>query len=246
MVETIEAMVVEIPGRKLRHVTVKGLSVLEGKIVSRFAALPEPTTEAIRGVRREFSSQLAEALPEVVVRLALKLARRPGIGYRFFAYELVQHHKQALRSLTAGSLEELGQGIDSWGAVDSFACYLAGPAWRERQVSDALIKRWARSKDRWWRRAALVSTVPLNSKARGGTTDVSRTLEICELLIDDRDDMVVKAMSWALRELAKRNPEPVYAFLAQHEDNLASRVTREVKNKLNTGLKNARRRRTQL
>jgi 3-methyladenine DNA glycosylase AlkD len=34
---------------------------------------------------------------------------------------------------------------------------------------------------------------------------VSPTLEVCRALIDDRDDMVVKALSWALRELANRN-----------------------------------------
>jgi 3-methyladenine DNA glycosylase AlkD len=31
------------------------------------------------------------------------------------------------------------------------------------------------------------------------------------LLVDDRDDMVVKAMSWALRELAKHDPKAVRA-----------------------------------
>ncbi len=159
---------------------------------------------------------------------------------RFVAYELVHHHKPSFDSLNAGSLEELGQGLDSWGAVDSFACYLAGPAWRERQVSDALIKRWAVSKDRWWRRAALVSTVPLNLKSRGGSGDQSRTLDICAMLVNDRDDMVVKALSWALRELAKRYPKAVREFLAEHADELAPRVLREVNNKIVSGLKNAR------
>ncbi|HUS10646.1 MAG TPA: DNA alkylation repair protein, partial [Pyrinomonadaceae bacterium] len=65
--------------------------------------------------------------------------------------------------------------------------------------------RWARSKNRWLRRTALVSTVPLNNKARGGRGDSERTLMICEMLLDDRDDMVIKALSWALRELSKRD-----------------------------------------
>jgi 3-methyladenine DNA glycosylase AlkD len=149
------------------------------------------------------------------------------------AYELVQHHKQAVASLNARCLEELGQGLDSWVAVDTFACYLAGPAWRERQVSDALIKRWARSRDRWWRRAALVSTVPLNLKARGGTGDQSRTLDICAMLVKDRDDMVVKALSWALRELAKRDPESVRGFLAEHEYELAPACSSRSKQQTN-------------
>jgi len=89
----------------------------------------------------------------------------------------------------------------------------------------------------WWRRAALVSTVPLNRVA-GTTGDPARTLRICSMLIADRADMVVKAMSWALRELAKRNAAAVRQFVEQHEQVLASRVIREVRNKLSTGLKN--------
>jgi 3-methyladenine DNA glycosylase AlkD len=97
-------------------------------------------------------------------------------------------------------LEEIGQGIDSWWTVDAFARTLAGPAWL-KEVSDDLIQRWARSQDHWWWRAALVSTVALNLRSKGGTGDVKRTLGICHLLVGDHDDMVVKAMSWALREL---------------------------------------------
>ena len=58
------------------------------------------------------------------------------------------------------------------------------------------------------------------------------------MLVHDRDDMVVKAMSWALRALAVRDPKAVERFLAQNREALAPRVLREVRNKLTTGLKN--------
>jgi 3-methyladenine DNA glycosylase AlkD len=59
-------------------------------------------------------------------------------------------------------------------------------------------------------------------------------------LIDDRDDMVVKALSWALRELAKRDAAAVEGFLSSNGSTLAPRVIREVRSKLRTGLKNPR------
>jgi 3-methyladenine DNA glycosylase AlkD len=58
--------------------------------------------------------------------------------------------------------------------------------------------------------------------------------------------MVVKAMSWALRELVVHNPDAVREFLSEHEDTLAGRVKREVGNKLATGLKYPRRRISEL
>src|SRR6266704_2771857 len=216
---------------------------LMDEIDSRIRALPNLKAESVRSVRKEFSKRLVNTSPQIVISLSLRLLQldRPDFEYRFVAYELVSYHKAALRSLGEKELELFGQGIDSWEDVDTFACYLAGPAWREHQVPDELIHRWARSEDRWWRRCSLVCTVALNNKARGGSGDTTRTLWVCRILVSDRDDMVVKAMSWSLRELSRRDPDAVRAFLLEHKGMLARRVEREVNTRLTTGLKNPRR-----
>ena len=213
---------------------------LASEIVGRMRTLASFSTADVRALRREFSKRIARAPAEQVLDLAFLLLGRPDFLFRFLAYELVCHHRAALQSLGAKELERFGHGLDSWPAVDTFASYLSGPAWREHQVPDSLIHRWARSEDRWRRRAALVSTVPLNNKARGGTGDSERTLKVCSMLTNDRDDMVVKALSWALRELAKRDPKAVREFLESHKEILAARVIREAQDKLSTGLKNPR------
>jgi 3-methyladenine DNA glycosylase AlkD len=210
-------------------------------LLTRIAELPARTTEPVRAVRRDFSARLSRDPAAVVLDLAYRLLDEGGFTNRFVAYELVAHHRAALRSVGPAELERLGRGMDTWEAVDTFASYLAGPAWREGQVGDALVHAWARSPDVWWRRAALVSTVPLNTRARGGRGDAARTLAVCEMLTADREDMVVKALSWALRELAKRDPDAVRTFIDRHRTSLAARVLREVGNKLATGLKNPRR-----
>jgi 3-methyladenine DNA glycosylase AlkD len=216
---------------------------LVAEIDDRLLALPNLKAENVRNVRRGFSKRLANTSPQILIALSLRLLQlgRSGFEYRFVAYELVCHHKAALRCLGEKELELLGRGISSWEDVDTFSCYLAGPAWREHQVPDELIHRWALSEDRWWRRAALVCTVALNNKARGGSGDSARTLEVCRILVSDRDDMVVKAMSWSLRELSRRDPRAVGAFLEEYESELTARVLREVRAKLTTGLKNPRR-----
>ena len=211
------------------------------EISERIFLLESFTTQCIRTLRREFSKRLAKSTPRFVVDVALRLLDHHTIEHRFVAYELVCCHQAALASLGEKDLRLLGRGLGSWSSVDMFACFLSGPAWRQRQIPDRVIHHWAHSKDRWWRRASLVSTVPLNSKARGGTGDTPRTLEVCRLLISDRDDMVVKALSWALRELSKRDSGAVRLFLAEHRQILSARVVREVQNKLSTGLKNPKR-----
>jgi 3-methyladenine DNA glycosylase AlkD len=202
-------------------------------------ALPLQNSPTVREVRRKYSQMLKAADPAFVVEVARELVHR--YGYRGHAYELLLFHKGAFRSLGEAEVVDLGRGINSWGSVDSFGRLVSGPAWRDRQVTDELIHKWARSEDRWWRRAALVSTVALNVRSHGGRGDVPRTLEVCRMLVDDHDDMVVKAMSWALRELVVHDPHAVREFLAEYENVLAARVKREVRNKLTTGLKNPRR-----
>jgi 3-methyladenine DNA glycosylase AlkD len=205
---------------------------------SQIHSLKSPTVPAARLLRRAWSKRLKNYDGETMLAFALKLQQLEAPLHRFIAQELVHHHKPAMLALQTNWLRQFGTGMATWDAVDVFASYLSGPAWREGQTTDAEIQRWAKSNDLWWRRAALVSTVPLNNKARGGKGDTSRTLMICEMLIDDREDMVVKAMSWALRELAKRDPSAVQRFVSQHKNHLAPRVTREVLNKLTTGKKN--------
>jgi 3-methyladenine DNA glycosylase AlkD len=219
----------------------ESLPSLATEIEQHLSVMRCSTAAELRAMRREFSRRLRAAEASTVFGVAERLLKTRGTVHRFVAYELIHHHPAALASLDAKRLECLGQGIDSWGAVDCFGVSLSGPAWRERFVKDSLIRGWARSEDHWWRRAALVSTVPLNSESRGGAGDVGRTLGICRLLQRDRDPMVMKALSWALRELAKRDPAAVRKYVSDRKDVLPALVLREVKNKLDTGVKNPKR-----
>ncbi len=219
-----------------QEATAKSVRELGAEIDSEIQALTVHSTPSLRAVRRKYSRRLKQADAAFVFRLVGQLLEIPEL--RWFAYELIAGHKAAFERLDETKLLELGRGIDSWWSVDAFARILAGPAWLGGRVSDDVVHRWARSQDRWWRRAALVSTVALNVRSQDGSGDVQRTISVCRILVGDRDDMVVKAMSWALRELVAHDADAVARFLDEHEKALAPRLKREVGNKLATGLKN--------
>ena len=210
---------------------------LASQIDGDLRALPDRTVAALRKERRHWSAILKKEPAEDVLALAIELFER--FGHRWIAYELLLFHPSALSLVGPETVERLAGTLTSWGDVDQFGCLLAGPAWRAGRIDDFTIHGWARRPDRWWRRAALVGTVPLNVRAQGGRGDVPRTLAVCEIVLRDRDDMVTKALSWALRELVVHDRAAVEAFLAEHDGILAPRVRREVRNKLTTGLKNA-------
>jgi 3-methyladenine DNA glycosylase AlkD len=201
-------------------------------------ALTTHNTTSERTLRRKYSTLIRTAPGAYALAFTRELFFKHD--HRWQAYELIAGHKAAFHSLNAELLEEFGQGINSWWTTDSFSRTLSGPAWRDGLIPDELMVKWAQSPNLWWRRAALVSTVAFNVRSQGGKGDVPRTIAICRMLVADHEDMVVKALSWALRELVYFDSQAVERFLNEHEQDLASRVKREVGNKLRTGLKNPR------
>ncbi len=191
----------------------------------------------MRAVRKQYSRLLRQEPSKFVYSFVHSLLEAGSWPARVIAWEVLEAHRAAFESLNDREVEKMANGLDDWGSIDLFGVTVVGQAWREGLVTDKKIHSWTKSPDRWRRRLALVATVPLNSKARGGSGDAGRTLRVCGLLLDDRDDMVVKALSWALRELAKRDPDSVKAFLEREDTRLAARVKREVRNKLSTGKK---------
>jgi 3-methyladenine DNA glycosylase AlkD len=177
--------------------------------------------------------------PEKLIQFAKELVEARIFECNQVAFELLWMNKTALRLLTLADLKELGKNMDNWATTDTFSVMLSGWVWRENQIADADILNWLNSENRWWRRAAVVSTVPLNLRSRGGKGDVKRTLMICEKVISDRDDMIVKALSWALRELSKSDKPAVKAFMGKYDKQVAGRVRKEVYTKLETGRKAA-------
>ncbi|MGA7126925.1 MAG: DNA alkylation repair protein [Chthoniobacterales bacterium] len=210
------------------------------QIENQAALAKSSTVPVLRAIRKRVSGQITGLDRSVIIEGALTLITN-GRVHRFVPYELVQYHPATMEKITWPEIEQLADGIASWSEVDSFGCSISGPAWAGERINDSKIKTWARSPNRWLRRAALVSTLALNGQPPAEES-TGRTLEICRMLVGDRDDMIVKALSWALRRLGTKDPIAARNFVDQHRAKLASRIVREVNRKLETGRKDGRRR----
>lgn len=195
-------------------------------------------TPAMRERIEKWQVEIQNLPPEKLIPFAKELVDTKIFEANHVAFELLWKNKTALNQLNLPDLEYLGKNMDNWATTDSFSIMLSGWAWRNNQITDNNILEWLSSENRWWKRAAVVSTVPLNLRARGGTGDTQRTLMICEKVVDNRDDMIVKALSWALRELSKSDKPAVQKFMEKYDSKLPGRVRREVYTKLETGRKN--------
>jgi 3-methyladenine DNA glycosylase AlkD len=215
----------------------KSSAELSKAVQQELASLPRLDTPSVRQIRQRYSRILRNEPGRFVYSFVLSLLNAGDWPARVVAWEVLATHPGAFGFLNDGEVEKMANGLNDWGSTDLFGVTVVGQAWREGLVSDKKIRSWTKSADRWRRRLALVATVPLNSKARAGRGDARRTLEVCRMLLEDRDAMVVKALSWALRELGKQDPAVVQEFIELHEDRIATLVKREVRNKLRTGKK---------
>jgi 3-methyladenine DNA glycosylase AlkD len=100
--------------------------------------------------------------------------------------------------------------VNNWDLVDASAPYIVGRHLRTRDR--ALLYRLAKSKRLWERRVAMVSTLGL--VAAGEHADA---LAVAELLLEDAEDLMHKAVGWVLREVGKRiGPDILRGFLRKH------------------------------
>lgn len=149
---------------------------------------------------------------------------------------LLEAYPQCLAALPWDVFERWRHDLDSWDMTDGLGWLLGAWVLGEPEARCEHLRMLINDADVWSRRFALVATARINRGATGFTAP-DLTLELVGQVKDERHPMVTKAVSWALRELIRHHHEEVAAYLAENETALASHVVREVRNKLETGLK---------
>ena len=99
--------------------------------------------------------------------------------------------------------------VNNWDLVDLSAPALVGGYLETR--SRKPLYRLAKSKSLWERRISILATFPFIRQ-----NEFADTLRIAELLLDDEEDLIHKAVGWMLREVGKRELETLEGFLREH------------------------------
>jgi len=99
--------------------------------------------------------------------------------------------------------------ISSWADHDALVHYLIAPMVAAKPARVKAVFRWAKSPDRWHRRAACVALIR-GARAKMFFPQIKR---LSETLIGDKDDMVQKGLGWLLRETAKFDAKRTVPYL---------------------------------
>ena len=99
--------------------------------------------------------------------------------------------------------------INNWDIIDTSAPHIVGAYLKDR--SKHKLYEFARSDSLWERRIAIMATFHYIRQ-----TEFEAALEISELLVHDKEDLIHKAVGWMLREIGKRDRVAEERFLKKH------------------------------
>jgi 3-methyladenine DNA glycosylase AlkD len=139
-------------------------------------------------------------------------------------------------ALRWSDFDRLRRSLDTWEATDGLAHYLAEWVAADLTRRSDRLRSMARSRHLWTRRLAVVTASQLNRHGLG----IELTVELVDQVRAERDPMITKAVSWALRELAVAAPHTAEEYLERRADELPAIAIRETRNKLRTGKKSGR------
>jgi 3-methyladenine DNA glycosylase AlkD len=102
--------------------------------------------------------------------------------------------------------------IDNWAKCDGFCNHTVGDLIVKCPEIVAEVKSWAKSSNRWLKRASAVSFIVPAKRGKF----LADAFEICDVLLLDGDDMVQKGYGWLLKEESRVHQKEVFDYAVKN------------------------------
>ena len=167
-------------------------------------------TAELRRVAVRFRRTIkSERGTEFLIKVANDLFRGKVLEEKVFAILMLQTLTNEFGDPAFQLFESWLDRISSWADHDALVHYLIAPMIAAKPSRNAFVFRWAKSKNRWHRRAACVGLIQ-GTRQKLFFPDIVR---LSNKLLFDEDDMVQKGLGWLLRETAKADPKRTVPYL---------------------------------
>ncbi|GGQ18730.1 3-methyladenine DNA glycosylase AlkD [Actinomadura coerulea] len=149
---------------------------------------------------------------------------RPVHEARMAAIEVLMKRVALLEPRDVALAERLVRDSTSWVYIDQLAEKVVGALVFRHPELAAVLDAWVADPDMWVRRTAMLALLP---GVRAGSPDLDRVDRYGDALIGEREFFIRKALGWVLRELAKKDPEWVAAWVEPRVDAVSGVTLRE-------------------
>jgi 3-methyladenine DNA glycosylase AlkD len=179
-----------------------------------------------RRIRKEFGL-------DFLLRVADKLFLGRVLEEKIFAVFLVEKMTEEFGDAEFRLFESWLPRLSSWADHDGLVHYLIAPMVAAKPDRTGRVFRWAKSPDRWHRRAACVALIQ-GTRRKMFFPEIRR---LSDLLLSDEDDMVQKGLGWLLRETAKADAKRTVPYLMSIRERAPRLVLRTACETLPTGVR---------
>lgn len=164
------------------------------------------TSDQVKEIAKEF---IDLKLREVTGLLKSKIHEERMTALRILSYKFARAKKQKnfieLKRIYDFYLKN-AKSVNNWDLVDASADKIVGEYLIDKPKN--ILYKLAKSKNIWERRISIIATFQF---IRAG--NFKETLRIAKLLMNDKHDLIHKAVGWMLREIGKRDELVLEEFL---------------------------------
>ncbi|QKG24918.1 DNA alkylation repair protein [Actinomadura verrucosospora] len=154
---------------------------------------------------------------------------RPVHEARMAAVEVLVKRVELLEPEDLAVAERLIRDSVSWVHVDHLAEKVAGRLIVRHPDLGAALDVWVGDPYMWIRRTSLLALLP---GVRAGDPDLDRLTRYGDVLIEEKEFFIRKALGWVLRELSKKDPAWVTAWVEGHIADVSGVTFREAVRRL--------------
>jgi 3-methyladenine DNA glycosylase AlkD len=180
-------------------------------------------TADLRGAARSFRREMRKEFGlDFVVNVADELFSGTVLEEKVAAVFLLEKLDPEFGDREFRLFESWLDRITSWADHDALVHDLIAPMVAADSSRVKNVFRWAKSPNRWHRRAACVALIR-GTRAKMFFPEITK---LSNLILTDEDDMVQKGLGWLLRETAKFDPKHTVPYLMKIREHAPRLVLR--------------------
>jgi 3-methyladenine DNA glycosylase AlkD len=167
---------------------------------------------AVGRIGKEFYKSLPDVSKETVYGLCDELWKTGYLEESFIACNWSYFQRKAYQPEDFKTFERwVSNYITNWAACDTLCNHTVGTFIEMYPSFLSDLKKWALSENRWMRRASAVSLIV---PARKGKF-LKDILEIADILLLDKDDMVQKGYGWMLKAASEAHQQTIFDYVME-------------------------------
>jgi 3-methyladenine DNA glycosylase AlkD len=183
-------------------------------------------------IAKKYYSAVKSSLDDAMI-LTEELLKDRNLSYSGVALNILQRFEKKIGPEHFITFDRWIEYLDNWAVIDQLCTHMiCATIMKDTSLINRLLE-WAKSENRWRRRASAVSLIPITRKGE----ILHLVFKVSDQLMTDADDMVQKGVGWLLKEASKKHPMEVRDYLLEWRNRTSSLILRYASEKLPKDMK---------